>query len=243
LKNAKTTYTENCMECGALLEYLNYAMELKCSNCGKVEQGYIRCSNNHYLCESCHNRQSVEQIKAFCLSTKSISPFKIAEEMIALPQLPMLGCQHAFIAVGALMAALRNERTLKVDDDQIEEAFRRTEKQAISGYCGLTGVCGIAPAIGACLAVLLNSKCGTDKEQRLTMQLVSRVCQTIADLTGPSCCKAYLRASLEVAAQFLTEYFQINPPSALGSTECQYSQHHPHGCRGSQCPYFVNTNG
>jgi len=234
-------YTENCMKCGAPLEYLDHAVELQCSNCGKIERGYIRCPNDHYLCDFCHGRESLEQIKALCLSTKSTSPFEIAEDMIALPHMPMLGCQHAFIAVGALMAAIRNEGTLKVGNDETQEAFTRTQKQTISGYCGLTGVCGIAPAIGACFAVLLNSKCGTDKEQRLTMQVVSRVCQTITDLTGPSCCKAYLRASLAVAVKFLTDCFQINLPSITGPLECQFPQRHPHGCRDYQCPYFANA--
>lgn len=36
----------------------------------------------------------------------------------------------------------RNEGTYKVTDDQVVEVLHRTKRQAIGGYCGLTGVCG-----------------------------------------------------------------------------------------------------
>ena len=231
------------MECGEGLEYLDRAVQLRCTGCGRVENGHIRCPRGHYLCESCHNRKAVEVIKAFCLSTRSRSPFEIATELMDHPGIPMLGCHHAFIASGAIMAALRNEGTLRIEHSQIEEAFIRTERQAVSGYCGLTGVCGIAPAIGACIAIILGSRCGTDIQQRLTMGVVSEVCRAITDLTGPGCCKAYLRASVEIAVQFLLRRLRIRLPAGGFQQGCQHADRHPHGCRRDQCPYFGVSNG
>jgi len=226
------------MICGSPLEYLDHAIDLKCSNCDKIESGYVCCPNNHYVCERCHNKQSINFIKEICFSTDSINPFEIAEKMMSIPQFPMLGCQHAFVAAGAIMIAIRNEGTFKLTDDQIEESFKRTERQAIGGYCGLTGVCGIVPAIGGCFAILLNSKCGTDKEQRLTMEVVSKAVNAIIDLTGPSCCKAYVRISLEIATQFLKDNFKIDLPLPTNPIHCQHVDRHPHGCRETKCPYF-----
>ena len=238
----KNRYTEHCMMCGSPLEYLDRIADLQCSDCGKIESGHIHCPGSHYLCETCHGRQSAELIKELCFSTDVTSPLEIAEEMMAVPQVSMLGCQHALIGVGALMAAIRNDGTLKLTNRQIEEAFKRTERQAIGGYCGLTGVCGIVPGVGACFAILLNSKCGTDREQRLTMEVVSNVVQAIADLTGPSCCKAYVRSSLSVAVQFLKDNFDVNLPCPSAPVRCQYDSRHPHGCRGTKCPYFPKSN-
>ncbi len=59
----------------------------------------------------------------------------------------MLGCQHAYIAGSAFMAAIKNENSRSIANKDIEEVFQRTQKQAHGGYCGLTGVCGIAPAM------------------------------------------------------------------------------------------------
>jgi hypothetical protein len=228
------------MVCGSSLEYLEQAQEVTCSYCGKMEQGHIRCPHGHYICEVCHNRDAMKIIEDIAFSAKSKDPFEIAELMMSYPGLPMLGCQHAYIAGGALMVAIKNEGARGITNEEIKEVFKRTRKQAHGGYCGLTGVCGIAPAIGACFAILTGSKCGTDKEQRITMEAVNRASRAIAYLTGPSCCKAYVWNSLEAATSYLKESLGIVLPSVRAIT-CNYSEKHPHGCRESKCPYFTGS--
>ncbi len=230
--------TENCMVCGAALEYLLGAQELACSYCGKSESAYIRCPRGHYLCDECHNRDALGIIEGIAFSTKSTDPFEIADLMMDYPGLPMLGCQHAYIAGGAFMAALKNEGSRGITDEDIREVFRRTERQAHGGYCGLSGVCGIAPAIGACFAVLTGSRCGKDEEQRITMEAVTRITRAISDLTGPSCCKAYVRSSLDSAVKYLQEGIGVALPAGRPMA-CTYSGRHPHGCREERCPYFA----
>lgn len=225
------------MVCGSPLEYLEQALELTCSYCGKVEQGHIRCPKGHYVCDACHNRDAISIIEDIAFTTKSRDPFEIADLMMSYPGLPMLGCQHAYIAGGAFMAAIKNEGSRGIANEEIREVFKRTEKQAHGGYCGLTGVCGIAPAIGACFAVLTGSKCGKDEEQRITMEAVTHVARAITDITGPSCCKAYVWTSLRAAVDYLSDSLGITLPSSR-SIICDYSTRHPHGCRESLCPYF-----
>lgn len=223
------------MVCGEKLHYHEKAVDLTCSFCQKTAMGHIACPNDHFVCESCHNRDSLEVIYDILFSTNSVNPKDIAELAFCLPGLPMLGCSHAFIAGGALMAALKNEGSAGVGNEEIKEVLERTKKQAHGGYCGLTGVCGVVPAIGACISVLSGAKCGTDKEQRLTMEVVTRVMGAITDLTGPSCCKAYVRVSLEVAALFLRENFHVALPVDR-AISCTCLTQHPHGCL-KNCPY------
>ncbi len=180
-------------------------------------------------------------IEDMIFSTSSSNPFEIAEIAMSFPGLPMLGCQHAYIAGGALMAAIRNAGLKGITNEEIKEVFKRTRKQAHGGYCGLTGVCGIAPAIGACFAVLTGSTCGKDEEQRVTMEAVTRVTRAITELTGPSCCKAYVRTSMDKAVEYLRKGLGIDLPLA-NSVVCNYSLKHPHGCRETRCPFF-NENG
>jgi hypothetical protein len=231
------------MVCGSVLEYLDQAQSVKCTYCGKAEHGHIKCPNGHFICEACHNQDAMQIIEDISLTTKSDDPFEIAGWMMSYPGLPMLGCQHAYIAAGAFMAAIRNEGTRAVSNEEIKEVFSRTEKQAHGGYCGLSGVCGIAPAVGACFAVLTGSKCGTDQEQRITMEAVTRVTGAITDLTGPSCCKAYVWTSLLTAVTFLKEKFDIALPVKTAAIKCEYSSKHPHGCRESKCPFFETKGG
>jgi hypothetical protein len=179
-------------------------------------------------------------VEEITLTTRVKDPAEIAEIMMSHPELPMLGCEHAFIAAGALMAALRNSPygAGKITSADIHEVFHKTKAQAISGYCGLTGVCGIAPALGACISSFLGSRCGADSEQRITMEAVIKVMQAIADLTGPSCCKAYVRNALRAAVTVLGERFGIFLPVREKSILCSHTAKHPHGCREEKCPFY-----
>jgi hypothetical protein len=150
----------------------------------------------------------------------------------------MLGCEHSYIAAGALLAALRNSPYAKITDQEIREVFRRTAKQAVGGYCGLTGICGIAPAMGACFSVFLDARCGSDAEQKIVMEAVIKVSRAIADLTGPSCCKAYVRTALGAAVALFAERFGIVLPVSKSQVVCRHHSKHPHGCREEKCPYY-----
>jgi hypothetical protein len=231
---------EQCMVCGSALEYLQQSERRRCMFCKKEEEGHIACPRGHFVCDACHGADTRKMIEQTVFSTRDTDPLAIAELMISHPGLPMLGCEHAFIAAGALMAAIKNSPygKGKITDADIREVFDRTAKQAVGGYCGLTGVCGIAPAIGACFSIFLGARCGTDSEQKITMEAVIKVSQAIADLTGPSCCKAYTRAALSIAASIFAERFGIVLSIARPSIVCIDSARHPHGCREDLCPYY-----
>jgi hypothetical protein len=179
-------------------------------------------------------------IEEVALTSSLKDPVEIAELMMSHPGLPMLGCEHAFVAAGALTAALRNSPygAGKITTTEIREVFHRAAKQAVSGYCGLTGLCGIAPALGACFSSFLGSRCGSDTEQKITMEAVIRVMQAIAELTGPSCCKAYARHALRGAVTFMGERFGILLPVSDRPIVCAHATEHPHGCREEKCPYY-----
>jgi hypothetical protein len=232
--------TENCTVCGSTLEYLHQSENLVCIYCGATEQGHVKCPEGHFTCEECHRRDAMQMIEGMIVTMELQDPIAIAELMMGHPNLPMLGCEHAYIAAGALMAALKNSPygKGKITDADIREVFDRTAKQAVGGHCGLTGVCGIAPAIGACFAVFLGSRCGSDMEQKITMNAVIKVSQAVTELTGPSCCKAYVRAALPEAATIFAERFGIVLPVSKTSIICKDSNRHPHGCREEQCPYY-----
>jgi len=227
---------ENCMLCGKALIYGTEGKTLPCTSCGNPGHAYITCPEGHYICDACHSRIAREDIERLIFSTSSTYPVEIAKLAFEGASLPMLGCEHAYIAGGALMAALKNSG--KGTDEDIREVLRRTGKQAHGGFCGLTGVCGIAPALGAVFGVLTGSKCGTDREQKTTMEAVLEVSKSIAALTGPSCCKAYVMASLETATALLSGKIGIELPSKKQQFRCAHSSRHPHGCREKLCPYF-----
>ncbi len=234
-------HTEKCMVCGASLEYLKQSCLRTCTYCEKTEQASIVCPEGHFVCDRCHGVEARNIIESVALTTTDDDPVSIAELMLNHPNLPMLGCEHAFIVGGALMAALKNSPygAGKITNRDVQEAFERTAKQAVGGYCGLTGVCGIAPAVGACLSIFLSSRCGSDSEQKITMDAVIRVSKAISDLTGPSCCKAYVRSAIAETVTLFSERFGIVFPVKKHDVACRHQDKHPHGCREEKCPYFV----
>ncbi len=232
-----SSHLSHCGVCEAELNYLNEAKVLTCYVCGKIDSGYIVCPSGHYLCDGCYD-QDVKQVVLDVISTtSSVDPYEIVTLILDSGKVPMLGCGHAYIACGAILGALKNEGTIPIGSPDIREVFARTAKQAHGGYCGLTGVCGIAPALGGVVSLLLQAKCGTDHEQKQTMQAVTMVSQVITDLTGPSCCKAYVWGALRVMVSFINNTFGVI--LELGDEpSCSYGAEHPHGCRGRLCPYF-----
>jgi len=178
------------------------------------------------------------------LASDSLDPLKLAEALMNFKdQVPMLGCENAWIAAGALMAALKNEGTLKITDAQILEALNRTHRQAIGGYCGLTGVCGIAPGIGACFSVILGAACPKDRETATTMTVVAKIVGVIAQETGPCCCKNFVRQALTEAVALVKQILKISLTQSSAPIVCTDVERHPHGCRREKCSYFKPSNG
>lgn len=214
---------------------------MACSVCGKEEIGNVHCIDGHYVCEDCHGKGAFEIILNLAISAKSTNPLTIAEEIMASAPLPMLGCEHAWIAAGALLAAFKNQGAIRVTDVQITEALNRTRRQAIGAYCGLTGVCGVAVAIGASFSVLLGAACPKDKETSTTMHVVSKIVEAIANQTGPCCCKNFVRTALSLSCLLTREHFKIDLPCDV-QVICQDSHRHPHGCREIKCDYYFTKN-
>jgi hypothetical protein len=229
---------ENCMVCGGRLQYLVEGAESICTYCGTREKGYIICPKGHYVCEKCHGKGAFEAITELALSTKEKDPLAIAETMMSHPSVPMLGCENAWIATAALMAALKNQGSLGTTDKQITEALERTKDQAMTGYCGLTGVCGVAVAVGAVFSIILGAACPKDVETAITMHAAARTLEAIANDTGPCCCKSYVRTAMIVGCSLAKEYLKVGLFPHLEKVSCVYVRHHPHGCRASRCLYL-----
>lgn len=227
---------ENCIVCGGKLDYFEIAQEFKCFECGSVDRGYVNCPNGHYICESCHGRKTREILIDKIWEREEKNPFIIAENLIENLELPMLGCEHAWVAAGAFIMALKNSG-LDINKNQLQEAVNRTQKQAIGAYCGLTGVCGIAPAIGAVYSVILGAACPKDKETSCTMHVVADVIKAIAYQAGPCCCKNFVYTALKVACEKSYDYIGIEVESEANIL-CKDSKRHPHGCRKEKCNYY-----
>ncbi|MBU7005736.1 hypothetical protein Ga0451573_000643 [Peptococcaceae bacterium DYL19] len=235
--------TENCQVCGSELDYFEKGRYCTCLRCGTIDFTNISCPDGHYICDACHGKEVYRTIRDYVVNTDSANPFETSETLMGYSdEVPMLGCENAWIAAGALMSAIKNEGTVNVADDQIDEVLVRTRKQAVGGYCGLTGVCGIAPAVGACFSVILGAACPKDRETAVTMKVVGRIVNAIAGQTGPCCCKNFVRTSLFEAVGLAKQYLDVNLPLPDDAIICSHVARHPHGCRLEKCNYYKDHN-
>lgn len=233
-------HAANCVSCGNKLKYLQSSQELTCLYCGKKEKSNIVCSHDksHYICDDCHNIYSFNYIKEFVTRTAAENPFEIVFSILENKDMPMLGCHHCYILTGSVLASLKNKKLFNIRGGDIEEAFFRLSKQAVGGYCGLSGVCGIVPAAGVIYSILTGSACGKDTEQKITMGLTSAVSNAIYELTGPSCCKAYMFRALEIIIAGIYKDFGEVLIGKDFEIKCGFAELHPHGCRKEKCPYY-----
>lgn len=229
---------ENCMVCGGPLEYLTEPVSVTCIYCGKEEKAYIRCPRGHYVCEVCHGKGAYEAVRDLSLSARETDPLALASLMMTHPNIPMLGCENALVAAAAFITSLRNRGYQGIEDKHIIEAMDRTQRQSISAYCGLTGVCGVPIAIGAAFSVMLGAECPKDRETAIAMHVVGRVVDAIANDTGPCCCKSYVWTGLTVGSNLAKEYLNVKLPIHRERVACSYFKRHPHGCQGARCGYF-----
>jgi len=239
--NEEEKRAENCMVCGASLEYLETAVSVVCNYCRKEETGYVRCPLGHYVCDECHGKGAFDLISDTALTTEEKDPLSIAELLMAHPKVPFLGCEHALITTASLLAALKNDGTLEISNKQITEAMKRTQKQSMPPYCALTGVCGVPIGIGAAFSVILGAACPKDRESAITMHIVARTIDTIANDVGPMCCKSFVRTALGVAYNSAKEYFNVHLPIHREKISCFHSNKNHPNCRKEKCFYYPKT--
>ena len=73
---------EECLICGAPLEYLEQDTMMECVLCHKKELSKTRCVEGHYVCSNCHTA-GMDSIMALCMVETSKDPIAILEKMMS----------------------------------------------------------------------------------------------------------------------------------------------------------------
>ena len=99
--------SEECLICGAPLEYLEQDTVMECAVCHKKEPSKTRCVHVHYVCNSCHT-QGLDGIFGLCLASDSTDPIALVRQMMAMPFCHMHGPEHHVMVGAALPTAYKN---------------------------------------------------------------------------------------------------------------------------------------
>lgn len=185
--------------------------------------------------------EQMNQIEERCLELMAagepLGAVQVAEQLWALPGLPMHYPYHHFLLPAALLTAarLRNGGTAA----QLEKDLKLAKERAGSvpgGACGQYGCCGAAVGAGIFAAVWQGTSPLSKDGWAAGNKLTARCLAEVATVEGPRCCKRSafltLRAAIPAARELLGVDLGEFPP-----VRCTY-HHQNRDCRKEACPFF-----
>ena len=146
---------EECVICGAQLEYLDRDEMMECAICHKKENSKTRCVNGHYVCNDCHTA-GLDTIIGLCLNEESKNPIEIIEKMMALPFCHMHGPEHHVMVGAALLTAYKNAGGDIDLNAALAEMMNRC-RSVPGGACGFWGACGAGISTGMFISIISGS--------------------------------------------------------------------------------------
>ena len=229
---------EECLICGAALEYLQRDEEMECAVCHRRQESRTRCVNGHYVCSACHMK-GLDSILALCLRSGSRDPVEILEEMMSLPFCHMHGPEHHVMVGAALLTAYRNAGGALDLPAALSEVVSRGSAVP-GGACGFWGACGAGVSTGMYLSIVTGATPLSRQAWGLANQMTARALAAIGTHGGPRCCKRDSYLSLIEAVRFTEEKLGVR--MELGRVRCTRSSGN-NQCLHSRCPFWDKGPG
>lgn len=229
--------SDECLICGAPLEYLEQAEPMTCSICRQTVPSNVRCRDGHYVCDACHT-SGVDQIVSICMSEQSTNPIALLERMMSLPFCHMHGPEHHIMVSAALITAYHNAGGEVTLPQALSEAIARG-KQVPGGVCGNWGACGAGISTGIFWSIVTKSSPLAKESWALGNRMTSYALGKIAEHGGPRCCKRDSYLAILAAIDFIREHLGIaleRPEEILCTRSAMNNQ-----CIGTDCPFKKKT--
>ena len=223
---------DECLICGAPLEYLDEDVPMTCALCGKTESSKTRCVKAHYVCSECH-MSGMDAIVGLCLAETSASPIVILEKMMSLPFCHMHGPEHHVMVGAALLTAYRNAGGSLDLPKALAEMLRRG-RQVPGGACGYWGACGAGVSTGMYISIATGATPLAKEAWSLSNRMTSAALAAIGQHGGPRCCKRDSYLAITAAVEFTRQYLDVQMATDdIRCTRC----HMNNQCLGQDCPF------
>ncbi len=225
---------DECLICGAPLEYSETERQMECALCHKKENSKTACVRGHYVCNECHTR-GMDGIIGVCLAETSKNPIEIIRKMFALPFCHMHGPEHHVMVGSALLTAYKNAGG---DIDLANALFEMQSrgKKVPGGACGFWGACGAGVSAGMFVSIVTGSTPLAKEAWGLSNRMTSSTLGAIGEVGGPRCCKRDSYLAIVKAVELVKE--QLGIEMELCTIECAHSLQN-NQCIKERCPFFV----
>lgn len=226
------SFAENCLICGAPLEYLAHDEVMTCALCGKAEPSKTRCTAGHYVCSDCHT-QGMDAMTALCLAYEGRDPMPLLLQLMDQPWCHMHGPEHHVMVGAALLTAYRNAGGALDLPAALAEMLRRG-RQVPGGACGFWGACGAGISTGIFVSIATAATPLSAESWGLANTMTSRALGAIGAVGGPRCCKRDSFLAVRAAAEFCREKLGVDMDCS--APLCPHS-HRNAQCLGAKCPF------
>jgi len=224
---------ENCGVCGIPLIYQTKPILMSCAFCRQEHDTNIYCSNGHYVCDTCHQHDSLDILKQVLNSSNSIDPNEILETVMSHSSVPMHGPEHHIMVPVIIITAVKNAG-YSIPDGAIDEAINRGT-EIPGGWCGFYGACGAALGVGIAVSILNRATPLTGIPRSMAIEATSYSLSKMID-GYPRCCKRASRKALEAAREYLRDNMNITFDQS-NAIECAYSSRNLE-CLKEICSYY-----
>lgn len=223
---------DECLICGAKLQYSENDAKMECALCHKKENSKTACEKGHYVCNDCHTR-GMDSIIGLCLTETSKNPIEIIQKLMALPFCHMHGPEHHVMVGSSLLTAYKNAGgNLDLQKALIEMQSRG--KQVPGGACGFWGACGAGISSGIFVSIVTGSTPLANEAWGLSNKMTASALDAIGTVGGPRCCKRDSYLAITKAVEFANE--QLGIKMELGRIKCIHSEQN-NQCIKKKCPF------
>lgn len=223
---------DECLICGAPLEYSGQSQTMECEVCGRQENSRAHCINGHYVCDACHT-EGLDAITGLCLREQGKDPAAILEKMMALPFCHMHGPEHHVMVGAALLTAYRNAGG-EVDLKPALAEMMERGRSVPGGACGFWGACGAGISSGIFISIISDATPLANEPFALAHKMTAKSLTAIGETGGPRCCKRDSYLSILNAVDFVRENFgvEMDRPQIVCTHASRNQQ-----CIGRRCPF------
>ncbi len=210
-----------------------------CIYCKNSVETEMTCSEGHFICDSCKEKNIWDVIDMYCLSSTSRNPVEMAETLMKLPGFKMHCPDHHYLVPAVLLAAYSKAIHKKKKLAGWLKIARNRAEKVPGAFCGTHGSCGAAVGTGIFISSVTGATPLSIMEWDLCNSVVGRSLLTMAPYGGPRCCKRVTYLSLQETGNFLKERMAVQLEISE-NIECKFFNQNEEQCLKKKCPFYPN---
>lgn len=232
-------YKKGCILCGEELKYYQDEKELNCVYCGEKFKSNVTCMENHYVCDGCHGRESIDYVYKYALRSLEENPINMFNDIIKSPVINLHGPEHHVIVPIVLLSAYYNKiKKIDIKEEKLKIAYNRGKKVP-GGICGNYGACGSALGVGIFFSIIQETTPLSIETWGTANSWTGEILMELGSLGGPRCCKRNGYLSIIKAIEIVNNNFDMNWVETIEKPICFVKKKNIKTCLKSKCPFFL----